>query len=82
TADDCAKPLPDPEAYLLALAELGVTARDALAVTGSVAGMRAATNAGLATTLIDSGAPMRDVSAAAAVHTRWWAAKVAKPLAA
>ncbi|TFV58071.1 haloacid dehalogenase [Mycobacterium sp. PS03-16] len=50
TRDDVAAP--GPEAYRLALGELGVPAHDALAMTGSAKGLRTATAAGLATVLV------------------------------
>jgi len=88
TADDITKPMPDREAYQSALWELGIPAENALAVTGSAAGLRAATSTGLATIVITGGGTP-DIPAAAAVredysrctiadcqqlHGRWWAA--------
>ena len=52
TADDVTKPVPGPEAYPLALAELGMRPKNALAFTGSAAGLRAANSAGLATVVV------------------------------
>ncbi len=52
TADDVKKPMPDREAHQNALWELGIPAENALAITGSAAGLRAATSAGLATVVI------------------------------
>ena len=67
TADDVTKPMPDREAYQSALWELGIPAENALAITGSAAGLRAATNSGLATVVITgSGTP--DIPAAVAVR--------------
>jgi beta-phosphoglucomutase-like phosphatase (HAD superfamily) len=88
TADDVKKPMPDREAYQNALWELGIPAENAIAVTGSAAGLRAATCSGLATVVI-TGAGTPDIPAAAAVredydgssladyqqlHGRWWVA--------
>ena len=68
TADDVTKPVPDPEAYQLALAELGIRPENVLAFTGSAAGLRAANAAGLATVVITGDpAATRDIPAAAAV---------------
>ena len=67
TAEDVKKTMPDPEAYRLALAELGITAENALAVTGSASGLRAANGAGLATVVI-TGDGVPDIPAAAAVR--------------
>lgn len=46
-ADDCARSKPDPEAYLLALARLGLPAASCLAVEDSPRGLQAACGAGL-----------------------------------
>ena len=67
TADDVKKPMPDPEAFRTALWDLGVPAENALAVTGSASGLRAATSTGLATAVITGdGAP--DIPAAVVVR--------------
>jgi beta-phosphoglucomutase-like phosphatase (HAD superfamily) len=67
TADDVQKPLADREAYQLALSELGIGEENALAVTGSAAGLREAKSIGLPTVVITgSGTP--DFPAAVAVH--------------
>ena len=67
TADDVKKPMPDPEAFQTALWELGIPAENALAITGSASGLRAATSTGLATVVITGdGAP--EIPAAAAVR--------------
>lgn len=67
TADDVKKPMPDCEAFRTALWELGVPVESALAITGSAAGLRAATSTGLATVVITGdGAP--DFPAAVAVR--------------
>jgi beta-phosphoglucomutase-like phosphatase (HAD superfamily) len=67
TAEDIKKSMPDPEAHRHALWELGVSAQDALAVTGSASGLRAANAAGLATVVITGqGAP--DIPTAVAVR--------------
>jgi beta-phosphoglucomutase-like phosphatase (HAD superfamily) len=89
TGDDVMSPAP-AEVYHHALGELGITHHDAVAVTGSVAGLSAAGSAGMATILIDADA--RDLPAAVAVradyggvepldlatcerlHARWWTA--------
>lgn len=86
TGDDVSKPA---DAYRHALGELGVSAHDALAVTGSVDGLRAANAAGLATVLIGPDAGGAHTAAAVRpdyagteplrlttcqrVHTQWWA---------
>jgi beta-phosphoglucomutase-like phosphatase (HAD superfamily) len=66
-ADDVKKPLPDREAHQSALWELGIPAENALAVTGSASGLRAATSAGLATVVI-TGDGTPDLPAAVAVR--------------
>ncbi|WP_102141786.1 HAD family hydrolase [Mycobacterium hubeiense] len=68
TADDVMSADPT-EAYQLALRELGVSPQQAIAISGSAAGLRTATSAGLATILVggDVAAP-RDVAAAAAIR--------------
>ena len=67
TADDVKKSMPDPEAFQTALWELGIPAENALAVTGSASGLRAATSTGLATVVI-TGAGAPDFPAAVAVR--------------
>jgi HAD superfamily hydrolase (TIGR01509 family) len=67
TADDVKKPMPDREAHQNALWELGIPAENALAVTGSASGLRAATSAGLATVVI-TGDGTPDIPAAVAVR--------------
>jgi HAD superfamily hydrolase (TIGR01509 family) len=67
TADDVKKPMPDPEAFRTALWELGIPAENALAVTGSASGLRAATSTGMATTVI-TGDGTPDIPAAVAVQ--------------
>lgn len=52
TADDVRKPMPDPEPHRHALWELGISTENALAVSGSASGLRAANTAGLATVVI------------------------------
>jgi HAD superfamily hydrolase (TIGR01509 family) len=67
TTDDVKKTMPDPEAHRHALWELGLTAEEAIAVTGSASGLRAATAAGLATMVVTGeGAPQ--IPAALAVR--------------
>jgi HAD superfamily hydrolase (TIGR01509 family) len=68
TADDVTKPIPDPEAYQLALWELGIPAENALAVTGSAPVLRAANSVGLATVVVTDRAA-QDFPAAAAVRS-------------
>lgn len=53
--DDVAALKPDPEAYRLALARLGVTAERAVAVEDSGPGLNAALAAGLATVVVTNG---------------------------
>lgn len=53
TADDVVKPMPGPDAYHLALAELGVRAHESLAFTGSPTALRSATALGLVGVLVD-----------------------------
>jgi HAD superfamily hydrolase (TIGR01509 family) len=67
TADDVKKQMPDPEAHRQALWELGISAEDALAVSGSAAGLRAANAAGLATVVI-TGEGVPNIPAAVAVR--------------
>jgi HAD superfamily hydrolase (TIGR01509 family) len=65
TVDDVSTRMPDPEAYRLALWELGIPAKNALAFTGSAAGLRTANSAGLATVLVNPDGMACDVPAAA-----------------
>lgn len=67
TADDVLSSQP-AGAFRHALDELGLTPHDALAITGSVAGLRAASTAGLATVLIDADGCGADASKAVAVR--------------
>ena len=67
TADDVKKPMPDSEAFQTALWELGIPAENALAVTGSASGLRAASSTGLATVVI-TGAGAPEIPAAVAVR--------------
>lgn len=55
TADDVTKPMPDRESYQHALSELGMAGENALAITGSASGLRAAKCMGLATVVITGG---------------------------
>jgi beta-phosphoglucomutase-like phosphatase (HAD superfamily) len=72
TIDDLPQPSAElargGELYRLALWEMGITARGALAVTGPGAGLRSSTAAGLPTVVVD------EVSAASCrqAHRRWW----------
>ena len=59
--------MPNPEAHRLALWELGITAENALAVSGSASGLRAANGAGLATVVI-TGEGVPEIPAAVAVR--------------
>ncbi len=68
TSDDVSGPA-GADLFRHALGELGVAPADALAVTGSPAGLRAANAAGLATVLIGAGAGRAGGRAAAAVRT-------------
>jgi beta-phosphoglucomutase-like phosphatase (HAD superfamily) len=68
TADDVTKPMPDREAHQNALWELGIPAENALAITGSAAGLRSATTAGLATIVV-TGDGTPDFPAAVAVRS-------------
>jgi HAD superfamily hydrolase (TIGR01509 family) len=70
TADDVKKSMPDREAHQNALWELGIPAENALAVTGSASGLRAATSAGLATVVITGGGTP-DLPAAVAVRPEY-----------
>lgn len=54
TGDDVERLKPDPEAYLVALARLGVTAAEALAVEDSPPGLAAAEAAGIACLVVAS----------------------------
>jgi HAD superfamily hydrolase (TIGR01509 family) len=68
TGDDVAELKPDPEAYVRALAELGLPAAEALAVEDSENGLRAATAAGLATLVVTNDyTTNQDFTGAAAV---------------
>jgi HAD superfamily hydrolase (TIGR01509 family) len=67
TGEDVKKHMPAPEAHRLALWELGISAEDALAVSGSAAGLRAANSAGLATVVI-TGEGTPHIPAAVAVR--------------
>jgi HAD superfamily hydrolase (TIGR01509 family) len=70
TADDVKKPMPDGEVYQNALAELGISAENALAFAGSAAGLRAATSNGLPTVVI-TGDGTPDLPAAVAVRPNY-----------
>jgi HAD superfamily hydrolase (TIGR01509 family) len=67
TADDVKTAMPDREAHQNALWELGIPAENAIAVTGSASGLRAATSAGLATVVI-TGDGTPDIAAAVSVR--------------
>ncbi len=72
TLDDLPEPNAEParsgELYRLALWEMGITARQGLAVTGPGAGLRSSAAAGLAAVVVD------EFSAASCqqAHRRWW----------
>lgn len=67
TTEDVVKPMPDPEAHRHALWELGLSPEDAIAVSGSASGLRAANAAGLATVVI-TGEGTPDIPTAVAVR--------------
>ncbi|SEH92965.1 haloacid dehalogenase superfamily, subfamily IA, variant 3 with third motif having DD or ED [Mycolicibacterium rutilum] len=67
SAEDVVKPTPDPEAHRHALWELGVCPDDAIAITGSASGLRAANSAGMPTVVI-TGEGTPDIPAALAVR--------------
>ncbi|MDX1884537.1 HAD family hydrolase [Mycolicibacterium sp. 120270] len=67
TADDVKKSMPDSEAVRTALWELGIPAEHALAITGSAAGLRAATSTGLGAVVV-TGDGTPDIPAALAVR--------------
>lgn len=67
TRDEVKKPMPSPEGHRHALWELGLTAEDALAISGSASGLRAANAAGLATVVI-TGEGVPNIPAAIAVR--------------
>lgn len=52
TADECERPKPDPEAYLIAMDELGVEKSSCLAVEDSQRGLAAALSAGIACVVV------------------------------
>lgn len=70
TSEDITKPMPGPEAHRHALQELGLSAEDALAVTGSACGLRAANAADLATVVV-TGEGTPDFPAAVAVRPNY-----------
>jgi len=76
-SDGDAGPECDAELYRLALWELGITHRSALAVAGSGRGMRAAVAAGLPVLLStgDDGASPLRASGCQQAHRRWWIAQ-------
>lgn len=76
--DTDAGPECDAELYRLALWEMGITHRDALAVTGSASGWRAAVAAELPALVIPAGYDGADLLRAAGcqrAHRRWWIAQ-------
>lgn len=60
TADDVAKPKPDPEVFLVAAAKLGVKSKDCIVIEDSVFGVRAAREAGMKCIAVLSGAYSRE----------------------
>ncbi|MGD2065915.1 MAG: HAD family phosphatase [Candidatus Bathyarchaeota archaeon] len=60
TADDVAKPKPDPEVFLVSAAELGVKAEDCVVIEDSVFGVRAAKTAGMRCIAVPSGVYSRE----------------------
>ncbi len=67
TADDVRKSMPDAEAHRHALWELGISAEDALAISGSASGLRAANAAGMATVVV-TGEGVPDIPTAVSVR--------------
>lgn len=67
TADDVAKPLPCGESFEHGLADLAASGRNAVAIVGSAAGLRAASSLGLATIVV-TGDGKPDLRGAAAVR--------------
>ena len=67
TAEDVKTVMPNPEGHRLALCELGITAENALAISGAASGLRAANGAGLATVVI-TGEGVPDIPAAVTVR--------------
>lgn len=66
-AEDVVKPMPDAEAHRHALWELGLSADEAFAITGSASGLRAANTAGMPT-LVITGEGTPEIPAAVAVR--------------
>jgi HAD superfamily hydrolase (TIGR01509 family) len=60
TADDVAKPKPDPEVFLVTAAKLGVKAEDCVVVEDSVFGVRAAKTTGMRCIAVPSGVYSRE----------------------
>jgi len=60
TADDVAKPKPDPEVFLVAAAKLGVKSKDCIVIEDSIFGVRAAREAGMKCIAVLSGAYSRE----------------------
>jgi len=76
--DVVAGPGCEAELYRLALWEMGITHRNALAVTGSGSGWRAAVAAELPTLVVPAGYDGADLLRAAGcqqAHRRWWIAQ-------
>ena len=72
TGDDVTNLKPDPEAYLLALKQLGLRPEQALAVEDSANGLQAAIGAGLATIVVTNDYTHgQDFTGAAAVFNRF-----------
>jgi HAD superfamily hydrolase (TIGR01509 family) len=66
-AEDVNKMMPNPEAHRFALGELGITAENALAISGSASGLRAANGAGMATVVV-TGEGVPEIPAAVTVR--------------
>jgi HAD superfamily hydrolase (TIGR01509 family) len=60
TADDVAKPKPDPEVFLVSAAKLGVKPEDCVVVEDSVFGVRAAKASGMRCIAVSSGVYSRE----------------------
>lgn len=72
TGDDVTHLKPDPEAYVLALEQLGLRPEQALAVEDSANGLQAALGAGLATVVVTNDYTLdQDFTGAAAVFDRY-----------
>lgn len=68
TRSDVTHPKPHPEPYLLAASQLGLTPSECVAVEDSVAGVRSATSAGIATILVPDMLPPTQEQVLLAAH--------------